>query len=218
MRRWGIVITAFYAVIVIVLLGPGLAFLTDRPLGEVSDFYTAWVLWLWVLFLVGGEALLLFLSVDTSHRRLRPRRHILYSVLTGALLYALLSAGAVWSIDAALFGDDAITVSSSDWGIVATWAGLWIAWGWVFWLYLRHRSDAVDRVLSWLLKGSVLELLVAVPCHVLVRQRDECSAPALTGFGIVTGVAVMLLSFGPGVLFLYRRRLDAYHRSRPTAK
>lgn len=218
MRRWGIVITVFYAAVVIVLLGPGLALLTGRPLSEVSDFYSAWVLWLWVLFLVAGQGLLLFLSVDTSHRRLRPRRHILYSLITGALLFALLSAGLVWSLDAALFGDQAITVSSSDWGIVATWIGLWLAWGWVFWLYLRQRSNALDGVLSWLLKGSVLELLVAVPCHVLVRQRDECSAPALTGFGIVTGVAVMLLSFGPGVLFLYRRRLDGYRRSGPTQR
>ena len=218
MRRWGIVITAFYAAIVIVLLGPGLALLTGHPLGKVSDFYTSWLLWLWVLFLVAGEALLLFLSVDTSHRRLRPRQHILHSVITGGLLFALLSAGAVWSIDSALFGDDSVTVPSRDWGVVATWIGLWIAWGWVFWLYLRHRSDGLDRMMSWLLKGSVLELLIAVPCHVLVRQRDECSAPTVSGFGIVTGAAVMLLSFGPGVLFLFRRRLDAYRGRRPPGR
>jgi hypothetical protein len=55
-------------------------------------------------------------------------------------------------------------------------------------------------------------LLIVVPCHVVVRHRDDCSAPALTGFGIATGLAVMLLTFGPGVVFLYRKRLRRYER------
>jgi hypothetical protein len=57
---------------------------------------------------------------------------------------------------------------------------------------------------AWLLKGSVLELLIVVPCHVIVRRRHDCSAP------IATGLAIMLLSFGPSVLFLYKKRLDSY--------
>ena len=129
-----------------------------------------------------------------------------------AALFALLSAGAIWSIDAALFGDDSRLVASSDWEAVGAWGCLWALWGWVFWVYLKRRSDALNKILFWLLRGSVLELLVAVPCHVLVRQREECSAPIVSGFGIVTGIAIMLLSFGPGVLFLYRRRLESYRK------
>jgi hypothetical protein len=45
---------------------------------------------------------------------------------------------------------------------------------------------------------------------VIARRRGDCSAPAVTSFGIVTGIAVMLLAFGPSVLFLYKKRLDAY--------
>lgn len=83
-------------------------------------------------------------------------------------------------------------------------------WGVVFYLYFRNSSEVVTRIISWLLKGSILELLVAVPCHVIVRRRHDCSAPMVTSFGIVTGIAIMLLSFGPSVLFLYKKRLDAY--------
>jgi len=214
MRRWGVVVTALYSLILIALMGPGLALVAGRPLGDTPDLYTSWLLWLWVVLLVASEAVLVFLSVDTSYRRLQARQQILLTVLTGALLLALLSAAAAWSVDAALFGEDSRLVPSSDWGVLATWAGLWVLWGWVFWRYLRGSSQALDRVLSWLLKGSVLELLVAVPCHVVVRQRGDCSAPIVSGFGIVTGIAIMLLAFGPGVLLLYRRRLDAYSRRR----
>jgi hypothetical protein len=45
---------------------------------------------------------------------------------------------------------------------------------------------------------------------VIVRRRGDCSAPAATSFGIVTGIAVMLLCFGPSVLFLIKKRLDGY--------
>lgn len=94
--------------------------------------------------------------------------------------------------------------------ILAACAILWLLWGVVFYRYARNSSDPVGKAVSWLLAGSVMELLVAVPCHVIVRRRHDCSAPTVTSFGIVTGIAIMLLSFGPSVLFLYKKRLDAY--------
>ncbi len=93
---------------------------------------------------------------------------------------------------------------------IGVWAGLWLVWGIVFYRYTRGSPDAVTRAVSWLLKGSVLDLLVAAPRHIMLRHRDECSAPAVTSFGITTGIAVTLLSFGPSVLLLYKKRLDAH--------
>jgi len=80
----------------------------------------------------------------------------------------------------------------------------------VFYRYSRRGSMTFERAISWLLKGSVLELMIAVPAHVIVRSRGDCSAPFLTSWGIVTGLAIMLMCFGPGVLALYKKRFDAY--------
>ncbi len=90
----------------------------------------------------------------------------------------------------------------------------WMIWGLIFYRATRE-DDAASmgaRATRWLLRGSILNLLVAVPTHVVVRHRDDCCAPAASFAGIVTGISVMLLSFGPGVLFLLaarRRRLQA---------
>ena len=90
----------------------------------------------------------------------------------------------------------------------------WMVWGLIFYRATRE-DDAASlsaRATRWLLRGSILNLLVAVPTHVVVRQRDDCCAPAASFAGIVTGISVMLLSFGPGALFLFaarRRRLQA---------
>jgi len=84
----------------------------------------------------------------------------------------------------------------------------------VFYLACR-RGDAdaaVTQAVNWLLRGSVAELLVAVPTHVIVRRRDDCCAPAATFWGIVTGLSVLLLAFGPGVYFLFARRAATLRR------
>ena len=57
-----------------------------------------------------------------------------------------------------------------------------------------------------MLRGSILELLIAVPSHIVVRWRGECCAGFFTFFGITMGISVMLLSFGPAVFFLYYAR------------
>ncbi len=95
----------------------------------------------------------------------------------------------------------------------------WLGWALVF--YHASKSDEagtlVQRTTRWLLRGSILELLVAVPSHIMVRQRSDCCAPIVTFWGIVTGISVMLLSFGPGVLFLFaaRMRRKKSHLSAP---
>jgi hypothetical protein len=222
MRKWGVLISMFYALVVLGLLFPaGLLLVAPKSIAW-SDFlealantYKAWVFWIPTVAVLSGQALLLFLSVDTSWRRLKPRMHIYVSCAVAGMLVGLLTFAVVFSLKAAIQGDQLDQMG--DWTLtvkqVLGFAGiLWLCWGFVFFAYLRNSSEAITRIVSWLLRGSVLELLVAVPCHVIERRRDDCSAPMVTSFGIVTGIAVMLLSFGPSVLLLYKKRMDAYAR------
>jgi hypothetical protein len=84
----------------------------------------------------------------------------------------------------------------------------WVLWTFVFRRFANSDDPAefINRSIRWLLRGSILELLVAVPSHIIVRRRGDCCAPVGTFWGIVTGISVMLLCFGPGVFFLFAER------------
>jgi hypothetical protein len=215
MRKWGILISLFYALIIFVLLLPAAVFLVGGiTLADLSkgvrDAYQEGLVWLPLVIVISGQALLLFLSVDTSQKRLKPRAHVLVSCTVTAMLLALLATAAVLCVGLAVsqqFLDDHMRTAT----LIGFWLVLWLLWGILFYWYARNAPEIVTRAVSWLLKGSVLELLIAVPCHIIVRRRHDCSAPMVTSFGIAAGIAVMLLSFGPSVLLLYKKRLASYH-------
>ncbi len=215
MRRWGVIITAFYFLAVIGLLGPGLYWLAELykhpDAKSLYQLVTSWQWWLMVGVLVAGEALLLFLSVDTSWRRRRPRQHLAVTVIFVGLAVGLLAFLASWTLLVGIYGDSDPPPWASSM-LLALPLGLWAVWAALFYCYYRSSPRAVAAAVASLLAGSVLELLIAVPTHLVVRRRHECTAPVVTSFGIVTGIAIMLLSFGPGVLALYKKRLDAYER------
>lgn len=231
MKRWGIVITVFYAIVVAVLSVPGAVLLVEkrsvsrifenldllRVLKGYAEAYGHWFPLTWLVILVLGQALLLFLSVDTSWRHAKPRQHLAVTAVLASFFAAALAWSALSSIEVALYGDNPPPLWKGRdelfaWTAIGIWLALWMIWGGIFYQYYRGASDAVTRIVTWLIRGSVLELLIVVPAHVIVRHRNDCSAPAVTSFGILTGLAIMLLCFGPSVLALYKKRLDRYAR------
>jgi hypothetical protein len=218
MRKWGILVSLVYALIVLGLLVPGMALLAGYSsprsasfFPDMRDLFAVGIVWLPIAVVLCGQVVLLVLSADTSQKRLKPRAPIMVSYTVTAMLFALLTFAALSSLGAAIYSDKFIDrFWPTETYVIVAWAALWLLWGVVFFLFFRNSTVATTRLVSWLLKGSVLELLIAVPCHVIVRRRQDCSAPVATSFGIATGVAVMLLSFGPSVLLLYKKRLDVY--------
>lgn len=185
MRKWGMVISAFYALILLVLLLPVFLLLRHGQYDGLSPFWRdlaetsgAWEIWAVFAALFSGQGLLLFLSVDATQKRLKPRAHIFLTCLVASILTAVLTLAVIGAIGVAVEGDTLLEGSLAN--PFLFFAALWAAWGVLFFLYFRNSSEIVNHAVSWLLKGSVLEMLVAIPCHVIVRRRQECSAPAVT--------------------------------------
>jgi hypothetical protein len=218
MRRWGLVITAFYTTVLLVLLAPAAVVLWGEDWSEAyAVTYGERNLrpWIWSLLLLTGQALL-FLPVDRSWRRWQARTRVGVTAVGIGASAALLTAGAAAALLAAVYGDESPAGPGdfvlSEMVIVVV---LWAVWGAVFFVHYRHADTSLATALRWLLTGSVLELLVAVPAHVIVRRRGDCCAPGMTAFGIVTGVAIMLMCVGPGVLALYQERRMRYRAMSP---
>lgn len=114
-------------------------------------------------------------------------------------------------------------VRGRDWLMIPQLIGMlvvfWLIWGLVFYRFAKadEAETLVQRATRWLLRGSILELLVAVPSHIIVRHREDCCAPVASFWGIVTGISVMLLSFGPGVFFLFAARMRGRRPRTPEA-
>src|SRR5208282_2828622 len=112
--------------------------------------------------------------------------HILVSLAVGALLTALLTTAVIWCLGVAIRGDKffdsfdhfaRLFLDDQSYFLLflllVFWITLWLFWSILFYLYYRNSSPVITRLTSWLLKGSVLELLIAIPCHVIVRRRDQ---------------------------------------------
>jgi hypothetical protein len=129
-------------------------------------------------------------------------------------MMGLLAFGAFSSLYEFAFSDNNPWKWSS--GIaLALGAAAWLAWALIFFRLskIANPDDFVSRLCKYLFKGSILELLIAVPTHIVARCRDYCCAGWGTFVGLTLGMSVMLFSFGPGVFFLFAARWRKLHPS-----
>ncbi|MGD0744441.1 MAG: hypothetical protein ABSA45_04720 [Verrucomicrobiota bacterium] len=214
----------------------------ESNIHDALQLYLNWGYWLWLAILVAGQALLLLLPIHIAERRLHARRALKTPVIVSAFFLANLCFAGIFSILCAIFKDNAFdgfdlfaifatgtnqngqpNGNNSGWGtlftMILTVLIFWLIWALVFHRFAR--SDDPDALLKrlgrWLMRGSILELLIAVPSHVIVRRRGDCCAPAGTFWGIATGISVMLLCFGPGVFFLFVERFERLQPKPPDA-
>ena len=221
-KRWPVITVFLYALWVTVVFTPfifciafWLGHLDVPEFDEIADSLIAfygefWPFWIFCAIVIISQMLLLIIPVRIVKKRPKPQRGLWLTAIAAGALFAIVVLGIVWSIAAAIFGDDSIA------GIVPLLALIfllinWIVWSCIFRAFARNADphSYIRRLMKWLLRGTILELLVAVPSHVIVRHKDVCCAGHITATGIATGLAVMLISFGPGIYFLYADRIKS---------
>lgn len=205
-----------YLAAITMLTAPLIFWLGLADSREAFEIYNEWGFWAFAAVMFLAQALLLVVPVAVSEGRPVSRRKLLVPIITSGAMAGLLLFGISVSLFAGLFGDDWPGEENTAIGMVAVAVGSWIAWAVVFFRMTRPPGPegVLGRLMKWLFRGSLLQLLVAVPSHVAARHRDDCCAPVITFWGIATGLSVMLLSLGPGVFFLYRERFQKL-RGRP---
>ncbi len=237
MKRWAVLTVLLYALALLLLTTPVVLFAfgnwAKQPMGlpDALKLFHEWGYWLWLGILVAGQALLLVLPINLAERRLPARRPLKIPVIVTAFFLANLCFAGLFSLLSALFKDRAFDLfdtpalfrsaavqnaqanHSGDatlYTMIFTVLVFWVIWTLVFFRHFARTGEPaglLQRTTRWLLRGSILELLIAVPSHVIVRRRDDCCAPMGTFWGIATGISVMLLCFGPGVFFLFAERM-----------
>ncbi|MFH1023315.1 MAG: hypothetical protein V1809_07975 [Planctomycetota bacterium] len=217
MFRIAIILVVLYALLLAVITVPViyvcLAYKNDSSGMDYLEMYASWQYWLVIGIFLLAESALLFVPLRIARSRPVSRRALWIPVVTSGFLLACLLLAMVLGISEIVERDPFSPKGWSFTCVAVAAVGIWI-----FWAVIFHRraadlspGEAVGRCRSWLSRGSMLALLVAVPMHVVARHREYCCAGCGTFLGIAVGLPVMLLSFGPGVFFLYAERWKRLH-------
>jgi 4-amino-4-deoxy-L-arabinose transferase-like glycosyltransferase len=198
--RW--VFAALYLLVMASLWG------LCRLLGGQSEVWGSVSLLFGVIFLTQ----LIFLAGAGTIELCRPirRRRIWLPILVASLLLTVLLYGASAAL-IELFDLNLNTLDTpvAGWLFGALLIGNWLLWIALFYVHCRNleRYRVLKRLTLTVLGGSLLELLVSVPSHLIVSRRPGCFVGMGTAAGIAAGLCVLFWSFGPGiVLMFYRER------------
>ena len=214
MQRWAIVTVVLYVAILAALYVPVVtfAFLRVGDEGLVlkwAEFpYASGVFWAWLGLMALAQTALLAIPVRVARGRPVPRRWIVWPLLVAFVMFLALAAGmflVAWETLGHLFGGDPTEPVVIVFSVIGA---MWLLWVFLFGFYCGNREPktVMSRVVRFLVAGSILELLVAVPAHVFARVKDQCCGGFFTVWGLAAGIAVMLLAFGPGTFVLFARR------------
>jgi hypothetical protein len=212
MKRWAVLVVFLYLLVLVTLTSPFIlvGFYPAMTARDALSVFSEWRYWAGLGVMLAAQAVMLLVPVDLALQRPTSRRSVLWPTLASGLMVGLLVVGVVISVDEYIRKDKA---TASLIILLPVILVVWAVWTLVFYRTSRDAApmDVITRQCRYLLKGSILELLVAVPTHIVARARDYCCAGFWTFLGIAFGVSVMLFSFGPGVFFLFTARWKRLH-------
>lgn len=207
MKRWA-TLTIFLYLVAVSILGVPVMLIAYPGEHQHLQFFFVY----FMPFLVVCQAALLLVPVQVAGGRPVRRRSVAAAAIIGAIPMVILMLGFVGCVVSMIWPENSPSRSKINlpewfgWIFVLT---LWVVWGLIFYRFFASDKPAsfAARITRWLLVGSILEVLVAIPSHIISRHRNECCAPFISLMGIVAGLAVALMAFGPGLFLLFARRI-----------
>jgi hypothetical protein len=155
--------------------------------------------------LLGAQGLMILGTGTVQLCRPIRRRRLLLPVICASFMFTVLAAGFFAAICELFYLDQ----NDWPWALIflVTMGASWISWGVLMWNHTRGlgRYKMLSRLTSYLLAGSLAELLATVPAHMIVSRRPGCMVGLGTMLGILAGLSVMLASFGPAIFLLFLR-------------
>ena len=211
-KHWAFAVALLYGLILIALTCPVIAAALASEQGvHPTGVYQCWQYWVWVGVMVLCQMALLGVPVHVANQRPVSRQSIFLTVTVSGLMMGLLVFGASISIIEVVYQDK--NPGWTLWGTVATAMIIWL--GWILFFFAQSRREDSAKVSAkqcrGLLRGSILELLIAVPMHIIARHRNYCCAGLMTFVGITIGISVMLFAFGPAIFYLGIERWKRLH-------
>jgi putative redox protein len=221
MKKWAVIVVLLYGLTLLILTLPvlvtsfwdfskhGSAWSVD----ELRNMFFNWPYWLGIVIFLLSQAALLIIPVRASLNRPQSKRTVWLPIALSAFMMALLVAGFIMAISETARGKKFTDENIWLWISLGALLVSWFVWAVVFYRWSRKTEPEsfLSKICRFLYYGSILELLVAIPTHIVARYRNYCCAGFGTFFGITFGIAIMFLSFGPGVFFLFVKRWKKLH-------
>jgi len=208
MKNWAALTVGLYLVVLSAVCVPLICLSYPREASDLLAFFYIYV----VPVLLLSQAVLLLVPIGVVNSRPVKKRRVVISAIIGAIPMTVMVLLVIGSVANIIWPEQSPSRSKAE---VPGWVGLvivgtlWCFWGMVFYRFFNSTNPETftSKATRWLLGGSILEVIVAIPSHIISRQRGECCAPILSLLGIATGLSVALLAFGPSIFLLFVKRI-----------
>ena len=166
-----------------------------------------WAILLGIMLI--SQALFIFGAGTTNLCRPIRKTRLWMPVLVAAVMASVLVSGLTFALFQLAIVRDGGGVGLA-FALSSVLYGNWIIWAPLLWAYTRRkqRRDVLTLLVRWLFVGSLAELLVCVPAHLVTSRL----VGTWTMIGIWAGILVMVFSFGPSLVLLFLR--PHYRRER----
>jgi hypothetical protein len=201
--RWVYAVLAFYVLCLCALsISPVfVALFVSLGAAGLAVFYSGGLLLMGVSLMV--------IPVQRRLHRGVTKRSIWIPLLGSSVLIAMLAFCVNMAVQDANFGDVlrpklAIAITAACWAFwVVVFASIALA---------GNAQSAASWLYKALLTANLLELLIAVPAHLVARRRTECCAGIPSAIAIIMGAAMAVVVIGPIMFWLYYRRWERIRR------